>query len=961
MLSFDAAGFVHPWLLAGLLALPVIWWLLRTVPPLPRLEVFPAINFLRGLDPADQSPERTPWWLIALRMLFAALVITGLARPLINPSTDYIPGGLLIVVVDNGWTAAAKWEARQAGMNSLISQAARTGQQIIIVTTARREDAAPPAIMLPEEAISYASRLEPEPWGLDRAAAAERLKALPLTDTQRARLAIVWLSDGLAANDDRKGASDLAQTLESMGSVQVITDQDLSDVTALLEPRGTSTGFNLRVMRAQAARPHAAEVRVLGNDGRILVSAPLAFEAGETVAEVNVPLPAAVRNLATQVVITGAQSTGAVWLLDDQWNRRLAGIVSGGSFDEAQPFLEDAYFLERAMQPFADVRKGAIAELLSAPLSMLVLADIGQIVGEERAQVERWIGHGGLLVRFAGPRMVERSDDLVPVRLRHGGRTMGGTLSWDKPALLAPFPEASPFYGLSASEDVTVSRQVLAEPEAGLTGKAWASLQDGTPLVTAARRGKGWVVLFHVTANTRWSNLPLTGLYVAMLQRISELAGSVNAPEDRQRESGAAGAAPPQRTQLSPMLMLDGRGRLRAPAAGARPLLLSDATSIEVGPRTPPGLYGQREPVPGSRPHTAHAKPEDGGGTKLRAVNLPRDVEDFGLLPPLPQSLLLTGYGPSPEIELRPWLLSAAMLSLLADGVITLMMLGHLPRAGLYRAGAAIAMLGFACIFIGGAASAEEIEKELDRMSLNAVLDTRLAYIITGDAEADAMSAAGLNGLTQILRERTAFEAASPVGVHPDRDELVFYPLLYWPMSENQSPLSAQALSRIDAYMKNGGTILFDTRDELTGFEGLKDSASLTPGQAVLRKILSKLDIPPLALQTHEHVLAKSFYLMRDFPGRYFGGQLWVEAFASGDPAANNNDGVSSIVIGSNDWAAAWAADAMGRPLVPISPGGIRQRELAYRFGVNLVMYTLTGNYKADQVHMPALLERLGQ
>ncbi len=117
-----------------------------------------------------------------------------------------------------------------------------------------------------------------------------------------------------------------------------------------------------------------------------------------------------------------------------------------------------------------------------------------------------------------------------------------------------------------------------------------------------------------------------------------------------------------------------------------------------------------------------------------------------------------------------------------------------------------------------------------------------------------------------------------------------------------------------------------------------------------------------------DHVLTKTFYLLRDFPGRFNSGQLWVEAL----PAANEDDeasrrparggdGVSSIIITSNDLAGAWAMQADGQPMLPMVEGEPRQRELAFRAGVNIVMYTLTGNYKADQVHVPALLERLGQ
>ncbi len=120
--------------------------------------------------------------------------------------------------------------------------------------------------------------------------------------------------------------------------------------------------------------------------------------------------------------------------------------------------------------------------------------------------------------------------------------------------------------------------------------------------------------------------------------------------------------------------------------------------------------------------------------------------------------------------------------------------------------------------------------------------------------------------------------------------------------------------------------------------------------------MLQGVDIPPLVPVPPDHVLTKAFYLMPDFPGRYAGGTLWVEAGLGAD-----NDGVTSILIGSNDWAGAWAVDALGRPINVVVPGGARQREMAYRFGVNLVMYALTGNYKADQVHVPFILERLGQ
>jgi len=112
-------------------------------------------------------------------------------------------------------------------------------------------------------------------------------------------------------------------------------------------------------------------------------------------------------------------------------------------------------------------------------------------------------------------------------------------------------------------------------------------------------------------------------------------------------------------------------------------------------------------------------------------------------------------------------------------------------------------------------------------------------------------------------------------------------------------------------------------------------------------------------------VLTKSFYLLSSFPGRYTGSPLWIEARQGGqepsEKSAATADGVSPILITGNDFAGAWAIDDNGVPILPTVPSDETQREYAYRSGVNIMMYMLTGNYKTDQVHVPDLLERLGQ
>ena len=309
--------------------------------------------------------------------------------------------------------------------------------------------------------------------------------------------------------------------------------------------------------------------------------------------------------------------------------------------------------------------------------------------------------------------------------------------------------------------------------------------------------------------------------------------------------------------------------------------------------------------------------------------------------------------------DIKPWLLLSALILALFDLAISFVLRGLRPRQTTARpshATAAIVCAVVAASIISSVAVAQTAQPKSpeDAFALKATLETRLAYVVTGDAKLDSVSRSGLMGLSTLLRQRTAIEPGSPIAVDIERDELAFFPLLYWPISPVQRPPSDRAIEKLNAYLRSGGNVLFDTREQASlTFDPFGTGGA---GSAKLRQLLNGLDIPALTAVPVDHVLTKSFYLLKRFPGRWTGGTVWVER-----RGGRHNDGVSSIIIGSNDWAGAWAVDSNGVPLLPVVPGGERQREFAYRFGVNWVMYSLTGNYKTDQVHVPAIIERLGQ
>ncbi len=923
MVTLGAIGFLTPWLLLGLLLLPVLWLLLRAIPPSPLHLKFPGVRLLLGLRDPEKMPERTPWWLLLIRLLALAAVIIAFAEPVLNPTQEVDnQDGPLLVVMDGGWASAPDWEERLELAEAQIDKASAAGRPTMFVSLAEP---------LPgdggynlkeaEDWLPEIRALEPAAWPPDRAGFAEWLAAqTELADT-------VWITDGVGYEDDT-----LYAALAAKGDVQVLGTE--SQPLGLWPIQIINGEIVLTVIGPPADLDRDIEINILGTAPNgletVLQRVEGVLPAGESQLELTTVLPLELRNRMTRVALANQRTAGAVALADDGLKRRKVGIVVTG--DSPGPRLVSGeHYLLQALTVSAEVIEGELNDLLLSSPDAIILPDVGNLSVQSTEKLINWVEEGGLLLRFAGPNLAVSGagqlteDPLLPVRLRAGGRDLGGAMSWASPKRLEPFDENSPFFGLTVPDEVTITSQIIAQPGPELGDRTIASLEDGTPLVTRKALGQGQVVLFHVTASPGWSTLPLSGLFVQMLERLS-----VN--------SGFGGETIALEGRLwEPDRLLSGWGELQdvdglVPVEGS--LLAADRASAAAAP----GIYTSAETT--------------------AAVNVLRIGDALGPLD-LPAGVVIQVATQQAERFLKPWFLLAGLALLLLDILASLWVGGRLQNFNLARGAAGI---GVALMLTGLPTDRANAQVE-ERWAMEASLDTVLAYVITGDREVDAASEAGLFGLSVVLTERTSIEPGQPIGVDLERDELAFFPLLYWPITDTQSNLSEQAVLKLNRYLATGGMILFDTRDAHLG----SGFGSVSGNGQVLQRLTARLDIPPLVPVEDGHVLTRAFYLLDDFPGRWVGPPIWAQVSnvqeVEGLFISSPNDGVTPVVIGANDWAAAWAMDDRLQPLYPVGRGlaGNRQREMAYRFGVNLIMYVMTGNYKSDQVHVPALLERLGE
>ena len=333
-MTLGPIAFLSPWLFAGLIALPIIYWLLRTVPPSPTRLSFPPTRILMGIVNREKTPAKTPWWLMLIRLAAAALVILALADPVLNPNNEkaLAGSGPLAIVVDNGWASAAQWQARTQLVTRLIAEAEGQRRAIVIVPTAVAAKGNSLKIEAPAAARSTAAALQPQPFAPDRAAAAQAL----VTVLGAERATVVWLADGIDHDGATRAFADrVAGVASAFSVVETVPGQEALGVSANV---GAGGKLEAQVLRA-GGNARAGILHAMSARGQRLGEAPFALGVGDTRALAAIELPLELRNQVTRVEVAGERSAGAVHLLDarSQWHR--IGLLSGASREQSQPLL----------------------------------------------------------------------------------------------------------------------------------------------------------------------------------------------------------------------------------------------------------------------------------------------------------------------------------------------------------------------------------------------------------------------------------------------------------------------------------------------------------------------------------------------------------------------------------------------------------------------------------------------
>lgn len=890
--------FVHPLFLGLLAVVPLLWWLMRILPPPVRKIYFPTAFLLKDIAAEEITASRMPWWLIALRALAIVLFILAFAHPILS-SRQMIAGGEgdILLVFDNGWASASHWNERMQQAQRVLEKAAQSKKSVIILPTASRAEGEQLSFINAidhDQAKSFLSSLKPMPWSVDHAASAAAFQSIQKNN----RISqAVYISEGLTLS----GTDDFLNAMQSNVGLTYIDMDRINQPVVFYRDDSKKKTLSFTAKRLGPDQNAVIPVRAFSEDGSLLDKSEISFRGGETSADYSWNMPQDIALRATRFEAGAGDMASAVFWQVNKASSQV-GILSNGNERAGNSILDENYYLRRALQEKFTVHSGTLDLLLQKDIAVLVWPDSAILQADDAASLQQWVENGGRLIRFSGVNLLAQaeSDPLLPVELRRDERVMKSGLTGQEPLHLKDISADTALSGMEIPKDVTVTRQALAVPTPDVFEKTWISLEDGTPFVTAGKKGKGDIVLIHTTAGPSGSTLCYSGFYVEMLERLASNAGLYSAQADVS-------------DKLVLQRKMDGFGRLESVSTREKETAAISAAAFSPSPETPPGIYsdGRTETI---------FNLSDRLGMMMPLRDIPSDATRLSL-------------DHAEDGAIRQNLLLTAFILFFADVILRLLIIRNFNIKKIIPAAALMAL----CISAPAMAQTSPLPSELTS-------GVYVGHLKTGDTQLDNLAQRGLEGLKEVVRMRTTIDFRGVVAVDPENDDLSFYPVLYWPLSNRQTPFTIKAMRSLQNYMRQGGLLVIDTRDGNSG-----------SGMDHMRRMLSMIAVPALMPVPENHILGRSFYLLQEYPGVLNSQDVWVEK--EPDP---NNDSVTSLLIGHEDWAAAWSFDENDRLRFAITPGGEMQREMSYRFGVNMMMMALAGNYKSDQIHVNEILKRFG-
>ena len=893
---FQNINFINPSALLGFILVPVLFIILKSFPPKPSRITFSSLFIIKKIKIDNSKILKYPIWLLLFRILILALVIAFFSEPYFkNKSFTNNQYKNYIIFLDSGWSASSKWGSYKNVILDIASEAEKNKSKLYLINTSRFERDDLKFFYKKENLAIYLNKLKPEPLQIKRI----NKNDLLFLKNKYSNLNTFALFSKFDSKDIEEQNKYLSSIKKIFPDVKIISPQNSITIIDKVDVKNEAIFIKLKRF-GDLNTTKKIKINILGNNNEIFYNKIYKIPAGRNFIEIKEDLPIDLINRTHKIKLINESHAASVFYFDDANKQKRIAIVSDNSESNKNPLLSPNYYIKKALLDYKLIF-GTLEEILTKNPNLIICSEDVKINDEYTEKINSWIEKGGILIRFSGPKSKKTNLFLSDKNIQKSIRTIGGDLSLSKKVSIKDFSKTNIFYGINTKNKIKFKKQLILYETENI--KTLIFLNDNTPLISAKDKKKGKIILFHVTANNDWSDLPFSSLFKDILNRILLFS-----------ETPSFEISSPLKISKK----IDQNGNLSSPDKIVYYNPLSDLKENYPNKKIPPGIYENN--------------------TISYAINLSGRLNLEPFYNNIDKQYQITNSYKNDSVELKKYILNLIVLFFLLDVFISILIKNNLNPFQIKYISKYFTLVIFISMLLEKNVASNELTNNI-----------YFAYVSSKNLEVDEIVFKGLSALKAKVSERTAVEISGVRKINLKQDDIFYYPLIYWPFAEPMEKLDKKTKIKLKNYFDNGGVIFFDF------FSNNRKIISTSSQELTdIRSFLSFLDINELKQLSKNHTLTKSFYLLKNFPGRWNNKILLLD-----NKDLEIKDGVSSVILGFNSWASAWALDKNNYPLFPLAPSGEKQRELAYRFGINVLIYSLTGNYKSDQVHSKSILKRL--
>lgn len=902
MTVFQKISFVYPYSLILLIFLPFLIRFLITSPLLPKLKKFPSIIFLANYKSIDQKSAKLNYPIIILRLLIILFLIFAFSNPIFSSGNTKKSSDLIII--DNGWTSGTIWNVRKQKIIELLSAKEIKNQEFFLLTTTElaNEKLSNYNSKNFAEAINFVKSIKPLSWSPNyknvKRSVEDRIDSFDK---------VYWFTEK-TINTEK---SNLLNFLKNYNlTIVASSENEIPPVLKVFPENDTTYKIEIHHYKKKFTK---GTINCFDEEQRLIFRQKFEQKIVENedtfTTKFELKLPYQIKDKIFYFQLDDINSVSTKFFLNRLRQKKVIGIVNDKKNEV--DFQRGSYYTRKGVEKNNVIIEEGLSKLLTKSVSSIFIDDSNS-TNNIKEQTLSWIKSGGIMIKYGGPNLLSTFADnpnnifLNKLSLSKIETTLDSKLSLKKNLKIKEeTDEEEFFFGIKIPNEIVVKKYIQLDISY-LTNdvEVLLRLENGAPIISSSKVGSGRIIFFHIPVNNLWSNFPLSYSFIEIIQRIINLSKGIDEKKER---------------IFQPYLSLDAIGNFLP--ASAQVLSVNNfkpSNSIVLNYNQPPGIY----------------KDYDG----FIAVNFGNNFSNSYKFKNLGSNLNFEELITDKSISLRPILLTLAILFFLIDTLITLYLRGLIRFDYLLRIFPKVFMIIFITL-ISKTIIAKDISK--DKIS-----ETKIGYILTNNSLIDENSRNGLMQISKFVSKKTASILNKPEGINLQNQELFYYPLIYWPLINTNIKLSSEESKKINSFLKDGGLLLVDCKLNFSTFD-------LDNCLAKFKDLVKISELSKFSKLGKNHGIAKSFYLIENFPGVENN-----EVFFS-KVDSQFNDNAASVVLSNNNWSNAWAKDSNENFIFPLLDNSENQRITSIRFGINLVIYALTGNYKADQIHVPEILKRL--